>query len=64
MHVYEGSGALDGSARGCVLTLGNFDGLHLGHRALLDAVLARSAECSPYLRSASASFPTSRCHSS
>ncbi len=42
MQVYEGSGALDGSARGCVLTVGNFDGLHLGHRALLDAVLARS----------------------
>ena len=43
MHVYEGSGALDGSVRGCVLTVGNFDGLHLGHRALLDAVLARSS---------------------
>ena len=43
MHVYEGSTALDGSERGCVLTVGNFDGLHLGHRALLDAVLARAA---------------------
>jgi riboflavin kinase/FMN adenylyltransferase len=43
MHVYEGSGALDGSVRGCVLTVGNFDGLHLGHRALLDVVLARSS---------------------
>jgi riboflavin kinase/FMN adenylyltransferase len=43
MQVYEGSGALDGSVRGCVLTVGNFDGLHLGHRALLDAVLARSS---------------------
>ena len=42
MQVYEGSAALDGSVRGCVLTVGNFDGLHLGHRALLDAVLARS----------------------
>ncbi len=41
MQVYEGSAALDGSVRGCVLTVGNFDGLHLGHRALLDAVLAR-----------------------
>ncbi|MBM4337253.1 MAG: bifunctional riboflavin kinase/FAD synthetase [Deltaproteobacteria bacterium] len=44
MRVFEGSGSLDGSARGCVLTVGNFDGLHLGHRALLDAVLARAAE--------------------
>jgi len=43
MHVYQGSGALDGSVRGCVLTVGNFDGLHLGHRALLDAVLARAS---------------------
>lgn len=42
MHVYEGSAALDGSVRGCVLTVGNFDGLHLGHRALLDAVTGRA----------------------
>ncbi len=42
MQVYEGSAALDGSVRGSVLTVGNFDGLHLGHRALLDAVLARA----------------------
>ena len=38
MRVYEGSEALRGAGRGCVLTVGNFDGLHLGHRALLDAV--------------------------
>lgn len=43
MHVYEGSGSLAGSGRGCVLTVGNFDGLHLGHQALLDAVLGRAA---------------------
>ncbi len=43
MQVYEGSDALDGSIRGCVLTVGNFDGLHLGHRALIDAVRVRSA---------------------
>jgi riboflavin kinase/FMN adenylyltransferase len=43
MRVYEGSDAVDGSLRGCVLTVGNFDGLHLGHRALLDAVVARAA---------------------
>jgi riboflavin kinase/FMN adenylyltransferase len=41
MEVFEGSGALRESARGCVLTVGNFDGLHLGHQALIDAVIAR-----------------------
>jgi len=43
MRVYEGSAALAGSVRGCVLTVGNFDGLHVGHRALLAAVIARAA---------------------
>jgi riboflavin kinase/FMN adenylyltransferase len=41
MEVFEGSEALRESARGCVLTVGNFDGLHLGHQALIDAVIAR-----------------------
>lgn len=31
-------------AQGCVVTSGNFDGVHLGHRALLDAALARSRD--------------------
>jgi len=44
MRIYAGSDAVDESGRGCVLTLGNFDGLHLGHRALIDAVLIRSRE--------------------
>ncbi len=44
MRVYEGSEALRDAGRGCVLTVGNFDGLHLGHRALLDAVLARARQ--------------------
>ncbi len=43
MRVFEGSGSVDGSVRGCVLTVGNFDGLHLGHQALLDAVLSRAS---------------------
>jgi len=43
MRVYDGSDAVDGGVRGCVLTVGNFDGLHLGHRALLNAVVARAA---------------------
>jgi riboflavin kinase/FMN adenylyltransferase len=44
MRIYAGSDAVDEAGRGCVLTLGNFDGLHLGHRALIDAVLARTRE--------------------
>jgi riboflavin kinase/FMN adenylyltransferase len=42
MRVYEGSAGLGEATRGCVLTVGNFDGLHLGHRALLEAVRARA----------------------
>ena len=41
MQVIEGSEQPRESARGCVLTVGNFDGLHLGHRALISAVVAR-----------------------
>jgi riboflavin kinase/FMN adenylyltransferase len=44
MQVIEGSDPPRESARGCVLTVGNFDGLHLGHRALLEAVVARGRE--------------------
>ena len=33
-----------GLARGCVLTVGNFDGLHLGHQAIVERVRARAAE--------------------
>jgi riboflavin kinase/FMN adenylyltransferase len=46
MQVIEGSDPPRDSARGCVLTVGNFDGLHLGHRALLEAVVARGRELS------------------
>jgi riboflavin kinase/FMN adenylyltransferase len=44
MRVYEGSAALGDAARGCVLTIGNFDGVHLGHQALIDAVVRRARE--------------------
>lgn len=30
--------------RGCVLTIGNFDGIHLGHQALIKTMKARAAE--------------------
>ena len=43
MQVFEGSTEPRDAARGCVLTVGNFDGLHLGHLALLQAVRARGA---------------------
>jgi riboflavin kinase/FMN adenylyltransferase len=29
-------------AEGCVLTVGNFDGVHLGHRALIDRLIAQA----------------------
>jgi riboflavin kinase/FMN adenylyltransferase len=44
MQIIEGSDQPRESARGCVLTVGNFDGLHLGHRALLARVVARGKE--------------------
>jgi riboflavin kinase/FMN adenylyltransferase len=44
MLVIEGSERPVGGARGCVLTVGNFDGLHLGHRALIAAVIRRGRE--------------------
>jgi len=42
MEIYRGSDKIGARARGCVMTIGNFDGLHLGHRALLDAVVTRA----------------------
>jgi riboflavin kinase/FMN adenylyltransferase len=41
MEAVSGSLALPGRARGAILTIGNFDGLHLGHQALLRAVTDR-----------------------
>lgn len=40
--VHDGSGALSEDLRGSVLLLGNFDGLHLGHRALITEGLQRA----------------------
>lgn len=44
MRTHDGSSALEERDRGCVLTVGNFDGVHLGHQTLLGAVLARARE--------------------
>ena len=30
--------------KGCVLTIGNFDGVHIGHRELLRRTVARARE--------------------
>ena len=31
--------------RGCAVAIGNFDGVHLGHQALIRAARARAAAC-------------------
>jgi riboflavin kinase/FMN adenylyltransferase len=38
----EGSARLDEPLRGPVLTIGNFDGLHVGHRSIMETVVARA----------------------
>jgi riboflavin kinase/FMN adenylyltransferase len=37
MHVYRHHTRLPPTARGAVIALGNFDGIHLGHRAVIEA---------------------------
>jgi riboflavin kinase/FMN adenylyltransferase len=44
MRVFAGSESVEGGTRGCILTVGNFDGLHLGHRELIEAVTARARQ--------------------
>jgi riboflavin kinase/FMN adenylyltransferase len=43
MHVYAGHAGMPRLPAPCV-AIGNFDGVHLGHRALLDAACARARE--------------------
>jgi riboflavin kinase/FMN adenylyltransferase len=44
MHVFQDAYNSSDLPRGGVGTIGNFDGLHLGQRAILDRVVARAAE--------------------
>jgi len=41
--VVERDGAPGAALRGAVLAIGNFDGVHRGHRAVIDAAVARAA---------------------
>lgn len=43
MHLLHGIDALAGLPRGSALSVGNFDGLHLGHRAILERLRSLSA---------------------
>ena len=43
MELFRGLGAVDLGASRCVLTIGTYDGIHLGHRALLARVQEHAA---------------------
>lgn len=42
MRIVKGSGSLEQPLERCVLTVGNFDGLHLGHQAIMKKVTERA----------------------
>lgn len=42
MRVVRGSRSLEKPLRGAVLTVGNFDGVHVGHRAIMETVTGRA----------------------
>jgi riboflavin kinase/FMN adenylyltransferase len=42
LEIFRGISELSRAFRSPVLTLGNFDGVHLGHQAILDLVIARA----------------------
>ena len=44
MRTVAGSAALDSPLVRPVVTVGNFDGVHLGHRAILDVVVRRAKD--------------------
>lgn len=44
MEIFRGIAELDRAFRRPVVTIGNFDGVHLGHRAILDLVISRARD--------------------
>jgi len=42
LEIFRGVGELNREFRSPILTLGNFDGVHLGHQAILELVIARA----------------------
>jgi riboflavin kinase/FMN adenylyltransferase len=44
MEIVRGFHNLKPNAKGCVATIGNFDGVHLGHKMLLDRLFLKSSE--------------------
>jgi len=44
MELVRGLQNIPKAARGCVLTVGNYDGVHLGHQQMIAAVKRRAAE--------------------
>lgn len=44
MRYIAGSAAIESPLRRPVVTIGNFDGIHLGHRAILDTVVGRASD--------------------
>jgi riboflavin kinase/FMN adenylyltransferase len=44
MELVRGSHNISNAGRGCVLTVGNYDGVHLGHQRMIGALRARAAE--------------------
>src|SRR3984957_11676387 len=44
MELVRGLHNISPCHRGCVLTVGNYDGVHLGHQMMIGALKARAAE--------------------
>ena len=44
MEYFAGSGSLDRPLRKPIVTVGNFDGLHVGHRAITDTIVAQARD--------------------
>lgn len=44
MQLIRGLDSLPKAARGCVATIGNFDGLHLGHQSIIKRLKTKAAE--------------------